>query len=237
MTVKPLRTTSNTHIYIYIHPDLSPSRSPIQSHHTQLITDLIHSSTIMSWFTRSIANTFQLQDNPQPNKNNDDDDDSPLSPGQGVKEDLSEITKTLTRQFWGVASFLAPPPSESDPVDPEADGDDDDDTEGISGIRRDFAEIGGRFRSGISKLSNNIDVSEITKLATNFLQVSSDGDDEYVLSEEVREIGVTGEVLTFVKDITMHPETWLNFPLPDDEDDSEGKPFIIIEVYVYSSAV
>ncbi|XP_076950935.1 uncharacterized protein LOC143624070 [Bidens hawaiensis] len=179
----------------------------------------------MSWFTRSIANTFQLQDNPQPNKNNDDDDDdddSPLSPGQGVKEDLSEITKTLTRQFWGVASFLAPPPSESDPVDPEADGDDDDDdTEGISGIRRDFAEIGGRFRSGISKLSNNIDVSEITKLATNFLQVSSDGDDEYVLSKEVREIGVTGEVLTFVKDITMHPETWLNFPLPDDEDDSE----------------
>ncbi|KAL6992598.1 hypothetical protein U1Q18_010709 [Sarracenia purpurea var. burkii] len=29
---------------------------------------------------------------------------------RSVKEDLSELTQTLIRQFWGVASFLAPPP-------------------------------------------------------------------------------------------------------------------------------
>lgn len=157
-----------------------------------------------------------------------------------MKEDLSEITKTLTRQFWGVASFLAPPPADdehsthqpdriSDPSDPE-----DVAPEAISGIRRDFAEIGGRFRSGISKLSNNIDVSEITKLASSFLQLSPDGDD-YVLSKEAEAIGVTDEVLTFVRDITMHPETWLDFPLPDDDedDDVEGKHIIDV-LFVYS---
>ncbi|KAI3726374.1 hypothetical protein L1987_66171 [Smallanthus sonchifolius] len=195
----------------------------------------------MSWFARSIANTFQLdvdddedaeQRSPNHTSNKDistdqkgenelEEDDSPLSPGRGVKEDLSEITKTLTRQFWGVASFLAPPPpaehsnQQSDPSDPE-----DVAPEAISGIRRDFAEIGGRFRIGISKLSTNIDVSEITKLASNFLQISPDGDD-YVLSKDAEAIGVTDESLTFVRDITMHPETWLDFPLPEDEDDCD----------------
>ncbi|KAL7606556.1 hypothetical protein Lser_V15G19952 [Lactuca serriola] len=197
----------------------------------------------MSWWARSIANTLQFnadddEDSEQHRMNNNnnnnntekdlstdqqsEDDDSPLTPGRGVKEDLSEITKTLTRQLWGVASFLAPPPppaehsnEQSDPSDPE-----DASPEGISGIRRDFAEIGGRFRSGISKLSTNIDVSEITKMATNFLQLSPDGDD-YQLSRDANAIGVTDEVVAFVRDITMHPETWLDFPLPEDEDDDE----------------
>ncbi|KAL4582109.1 hypothetical protein LXL04_006649 [Taraxacum kok-saghyz] len=191
----------------------------------------------MSWWARSIANTLQFnadddedaeQHHLNSNKDKDlstdqqvDEDDAPLTPGRGVKEDLSEITKTLTRQLWGVASFLAPPPpaehsnEQSDPSDP-----DDASPEAISGIRRDFAEIGGRFRSGISKLSTNIDVSEITKMASNFLQLSPDGDD-YQLSSDANAIGVTDEVVAFVRDITMHPETWLDFPLPEDEDDDE----------------
>lgn len=182
----------------------------------------------MSWFSRSIANTLQQLDiNEDQNISTDqlneqqqiEEEDSPLSPNRGVKEDLSEITKTLTRQFWGVASFLAPPPP-SEQSDEHSGSDPDDDAaaaapapEPISGIRRDFAEIGGKFRSGISKLSNNIDVSEITKIASNFLQMSP---------EEGEAIGVTDEVVAFVRDITMHPETWLDFPLPDDEDDQEG---------------
>ncbi|KAF5811054.1 hypothetical protein HanXRQr2_Chr04g0176961 [Helianthus annuus] len=91
----------------------------------------------------------------------DSSSSSPSSPTRGVKEDLSEIPKTLTRQLWGVASFLAPPPP-SVPINHQSDPSDLEDAapEGILGIRRDFAEIGGRFRSGISKLSNNIDVSE-----------------------------------------------------------------------------
>nr|XP_043618076.1 uncharacterized protein LOC122589819 [Erigeron canadensis] len=190
----------------------------------------------MSWFTRSIANTLQQLDlnnaddhtdqippkhqeeEEDPDHVEDNAEDSPLSPNRGVKEDLSEITKTLSRQFWGVASFLAPPPPpEPEHSDHESDQEDEA-PEAISGIRRDFAEIGGRFRSGISKLKTNIDVSEITKIATNFLQLSADGED-YVLNKEAGEaIGVTDEVVAFVRDITMHPETWLDFPLPDFDD-------------------
>ncbi|KAI3777177.1 hypothetical protein L1987_46973 [Smallanthus sonchifolius] len=166
----------------------------------------------MSWFTRSIANTLQL-DADKDVSTDQKEDDSPLSPGKGVKEDLSEVTKTLTTKLWAVASFLAPPPpaehsnQQSDPSDPAHAA-----PETIAGIRRDFAEIGGRFRSGISKLSNNIDVSEITKLASNILQLSPDGDEA---------IGVTDEVLAFVRDVTMHPETWMDFPLSEDEEDGE----------------
>lgn len=53
-------------------------------------------------------------------------------------------------------------------------------------------------------------MSEITKIASNFLQLGS---------EEIGDaVGVTEEVLVFARNIAMHPETWLDFPLPDDED-------------------
>ncbi|KAJ0733069.1 putative BSD domain-containing protein [Helianthus annuus] len=163
----------------------------------------------MSWFARSIANTFNLDDDEQ-QQHQHSPTDPHLEPQNndssrgGVKEDLSEITKTLTTKLWGVASFLAPPPSDHPPhSDPEP----------VSGIRRDFAEIGGRFRSGISKLSSNIHVSEITKLATNILQLSPE--------DAAEAIGVTDEVLAFVRDVTMHPDTWIEFPIDEDEDDAQ----------------
>lgn len=181
-----------------------------------------------SWFARTISNTLDLNEpEPEPDQENKhqndvaqdpqtEDNSPPQSPNRGVKEDLSELTKTVTRQFWGVASFLAPPAaSNSDPPSDDPEG-----SEIIPGIRSDFAEIGGRFRSGISKLSDNVaSVSEITsKMASNFLQLGSDGE------EERREgydgvVGVTDAVLDFVGDITMHPDTWLDFPLPDHEND------------------
>lgn len=135
----------------------------------------------MSWFARSINNTLKFDDEEddaikgikpeQENLLQDNDVSSPTSPSRGVKEDLSELTKTLKNQFWGVASFLAPPP-QLDPNNSEQNQEPDPD--GESGIRTDLAEIGGRFRSGISKLSNNINVTEITKMASNFLQLESD---------------------------------------------------------------
>lgn len=86
----------------------------------------------------------------------------------------------------------------------------------IAGIRSDFAEIGGRFKSGISKLSTNKAVSEFTKIASNLLQF---GDEDE--AEARGAVGVTDEVLAFVRNIAMHPETWLDFPLPDDEDSDD----------------
>ncbi|KAI6699395.1 hypothetical protein NL676_013719 [Syzygium grande] len=218
----------------------------------------------MSWLARSIANSLKLDDgddegdddrspratgpdpSPRPKSAAEPPSGSPPSPSsespRGVKEDLSELKKTLTRQLWGVASFLAPPPDPSPPpparrtADPDpsspppprppggpapprepSDQEDPDDEALIAGIRSDFAEIGGRFRSGISKLSSNKTVWEFTKIASNFLQLGPEGDsvDEDLVGNAV---GVTEEVLAFARNIAMHPETWLDFPLPDHED-------------------
>ncbi|XP_073143532.1 uncharacterized protein [Henckelia pumila] len=186
------------------------------------------------WFARSIANSLKLDDNDEDDVSaakpeskqsgsprlQNDDASSPTSPSRGVKDDLSDLTKSLTRQFWGVASFLAPPPQqtrhdqETDESDPDL----------ISGIRSDFAEIGGKFKSGISRISNNINVSEITKLASDFLQLGSDdegedGSKEGFDSVSKGAVGVSEEVVAFARDIAMHPETWLDFPLPENAED------------------
>ncbi|POO00675.1 BSD domain containing protein [Trema orientale] len=216
----------------------------------------------MSWLARSIANSLKLDDDedtddsipnvaapnspPGPNPAGDQPHrpgDSPTHSSssasstptsRGVKDDISELTKTLTRQFWGVASFLAPPPesssapqisdsagpeTEPEPSDLSKSGEPSDpmvsDEDVIAGIRSDFAEIGGRFKSGISKLSSNKAVSEFTKMASNFLQIGEEDEEEELVARG--SVGVTDEVLAFARNIAMHPETWLDFPLPDDE--------------------
>ncbi|KAJ6399880.1 hypothetical protein OIU84_015521 [Salix udensis] len=203
----------------------------------------------MSWLARSIANSLKFEDDDQqPDKNtatsagttdivnNNKDFSNPKSDQQqsstprGVKEDLTDLKQTLTRQLWGVASFLAPPPEppltenrshSSDPdgsndADADADADAEDDAALIDGIRSDFAEIGGRFKSGISKLSSNKTVSEFTKIASNLLQLGSESDEiETTVSAAASAVGVTEEVVGFARDVAMHPETWLDFPLPD----------------------
>ncbi|KAB2626605.1 hypothetical protein D8674_020223 [Pyrus ussuriensis x Pyrus communis] len=188
----------------------------------------------MSWLAKSIANSLKLNDDdgdyhgPNPSSNNDTDPNS-TRPESGspsaptVKGDISELTNTLTRQFWGVASFLAPPPdpttppapNPSDPAHPSDLEPSDEDV--IAGIRSDFAEIGGKFKTGISKLSSNIGVSEFTKIASNLLQFGSEEEAKAAGAA----LGVTQEVLAFVRNISLHPETWLDFPLSDDDEDSD----------------
>lgn len=145
---------------------------------------------------------------------------------RGVKEDLSELTKALSHQFWGVASFLAPPPSYTSAVSmPSCHSDPAEVSESqrIAGIRSDFAEISGRFRSGISRISSNKAVTEISKIASSFLPFGSDdSEDELGTSEGGWAIGVTAEVLAFSRNIAMHPETWLDFPLYEDEEEPDG---------------
>lgn len=141
---------------------------------------------------------------------------------RGVKDDLSEFSKTLTRQLWGVASFLAPPPQISD-RDPQINDSEDNtgDLAGITGIRNDLSEIGGRFRSGISKLSTNKAVSGFSKIASNILQFASE--EELSIEDYTQRgvIGVTEEVVSFARDVAMHPETWIDFPLPEDDEDED----------------
>ena len=69
----------------------------------------------MSWF----SSTFSLSAAPSPEnkevgkRDEDGGGDSqhlPAPGGKGVTDEFSELTKNLTRQLWGVASFLTPPP-------------------------------------------------------------------------------------------------------------------------------
>ncbi|CAN6459231.1 unnamed protein product [Victoria cruziana] len=201
----------------------------------------------MAWLARSLASSF--------NSDEKDDGDGGDANGRSVKEDLSELTKSFTRQLWGVASFLAPPPpdypsSSSSPATAGGGGGggnsapSDSDSGSLSkesaesaeiaiesprmaGIRNDLSEIGGRFRTEISRLaSGNKAVSEISRFASSFLPFGS-GDEEGDLGGTRDEaiagaVGVTEEVLTFARNISMHPETWLDFPLfTDDEDDDD----------------
>uniref|UniRef100_A0ACD5VLV3 Uncharacterized protein n=1 Tax=Avena sativa TaxID=4498 RepID=A0ACD5VLV3_AVESA len=178
----------------------------------------------MSWFARSIAATLSSA----PSDDDDDDhsgsnsgdkspdhaadadveeDEQPDTPSRGVKGDISELTESLTRRFWGVATFLAPPPAEADAAETAAE--DGAQSPRVAGIRSDLAEIGGRVRSGISMLSNANAVAEISKIASSFLPFVPEEEEE----DEVEAVGVTEEVVVFVRHISTHPETWRDFPL------------------------
>ena len=219
----------------------------------------------MSWLARSLANSLHLDgdDNEEndvvmhksqsspPSRHKIQNEETKaeqqsLSPEQvaelqsrGVKEDLTELKQSLTRQLWGVASFLAPPPppppllrrsstqfnrlsndrsfsylNQSEPLDQSISVDEEDpsDSVAVSGIRDDFAEIGGRF----------------SKMAADYFPFGSGGNEEEneIGNENEEEdedegfnaVGITDEVLAFARNIAHHPETWLDFPLDLDED-------------------
>ncbi|KAL1546877.1 hypothetical protein AAHA92_23418 [Salvia divinorum] len=197
----------------------------------------------MSWLARSIADSLRLDDGeedataavedvnepvadsvPRPTSNDavlrEDqprnsafsiEDRPPDSDGRGVKEDLSEFRESLTRQFWGVASFLAPPPpppplppppfvnrssiqSKSDPAGTvNADDEEEPEEELLEYDERESDELGESAEFSPSK-----------------------DDDAYTFEDAV---GLTEEVLAFAKNIAHHPETWLDFPIEEEEFD------------------
>lgn len=196
----------------------------------------------MSWLARSIANTLRLDDDKdeeevfkhnfqndnitraansscasqshavdedastyeeidlEERSNNDNDyhSDDDDNQNRGVKEDLSELKETLTRQLWGVASFLAPPPPPPPPLPPRKSdlfgsyGDRIDQPELIAGSEEEEAEYVG---DGGGYLENS-----------DYQDIEGDA------------VGVTEEVLAFATNIAHHPETWLDFPLADEEE-------------------
>ncbi|XP_043721314.1 uncharacterized protein LOC122668833 [Telopea speciosissima] len=184
----------------------------------------------MSWLSIPLPNPFKSQhsDDEVNSAGIEEEEEESSSHGGTVKEDLSELGKTIGRQLWGVASFLAPPPvssSSETPLDSTSTTHDSS-SQKLLGIRNDFAEIGGSFKSGLSLLSTNKAVNEISRLASNFLQFPKDGDDEE--GEDVDEssvedhggdiVGVTEEVLEFVQKMSLRPECWTNCPLSLDND-------------------
>ncbi|KAE8077185.1 hypothetical protein FH972_015773 [Carpinus fangiana] len=137
-----------------------------------------------------------------PDPISDNDWQSEEAHSRGVKHDLFELKQTLTRQLWGVASFLAPPVSSepSTPLHfPQTDASDQSVSSGAEEEPSDHT---------VSWIGS--DIAEISKMPLN---------------EELLEarglggaMGITDEVLAFAGNIGMHPETWLDFPLDDEED-------------------
>ncbi|GAB2293752.1 hypothetical protein Dimus_027965 [Dionaea muscipula] len=228
----------------------------------------------MSWLARSLANTLGIDDvagdvvddthiNPSTtgdaesssfSKQQDErhqhrqrtaEDDQPGSPVRRVKDDLSEFTETLTRQLWGVANFLAPPPpskSASDghrlPVrrpnpdrqeqsDPSVSDDDESavDADVVSIRGRSLVTEGrcpdefGRFsdddRGGATGNPRSVDSQGLHHHSSHNRIVWIYKDDERLVREAV---GITDEVLAFAGNIAHHPETWLDYPIEEEED-------------------
>lgn len=205
----------------------------------------------MSWLARSIANSLHLDDDDDgaeendvvPDRSNLDTsltnhyqipppkDDRTQSPpeqleenefqSRGVKEDLTEFKQTLTRQFWGFASFLAPPPTTHD---------------NQQGSSNNLDESGAPDQSDEEDpLDSGIGVSEMSRMGSNYYPLGSEenegenGNGDYGEEEEEEEglsaVGITDEVLAFASNIAHHPETWLDFPL-DEEEDLDGMVLI-----------
>ncbi|KAK4860577.1 hypothetical protein QYF36_026477 [Acer negundo] len=174
----------------------------------------------MSWLARSIANSLRIdEDGVEENDVVPNQTQPDLSPtgyhqislkkeqqtqsseleeedetqSRGVKEDLTELKQTLTRQFWGVASFLAPPADSNSNLDESRPSDQSDEEDPVN--------------SGIG----------VSEMDTNNLPFRSEENEEEE-EEELAAVGITDEVLAFATNIAHHPETWLDFPL-DEEDD------------------
>lgn len=242
----------------------------------------------MSWFARSLASSLRAtdeeHDDEEDREEEEDEEEESRRHGRGMKEDLSELTKSFTKQLWGVASFLAPPPATSihdadpslrysptsvsnpDPypsfegnsqqvdslnrIENSSSGSPTENAQGLTGIRSDLAEIRGSVKTGLSRFSSNKAVHGISKLASTLLTfkeesegeefrevesgdfeeeeenlgaLEEEGDSRAFEEEESFKsaVGITDEVLTFARNISMHPETWLDFPLFDDEDDTD----------------
>ncbi|KAF8393152.1 hypothetical protein HHK36_021393 [Tetracentron sinense] len=186
----------------------------------------------MSWFSISLPNPFKFQESDEDNLKEEtvsEEEEESSSHGGGVKEDLSELGQTIGRQLWGVASFLAPPPVTVTASDPSVSSS----SQTLLGIRSDFAEISGSFKSGFSLLSPNKAVNQISRLASNLLLLEKEEDSGNDGNESLAEdppgggiVGVTDEVLEFVREISMRPEFWMNFPLS--LDDGNLMPFFLL---------
>lgn len=76
--------------------------------------------------------------------------------------------------------------------------------------------------AGHSSLAGSI--GGLSRLATSFIPYARDIVGE-ISGRDYYAVALTDEVVAFADNIAMHPETWLDFPLPEEED-NDGKPRI-----------
>ncbi|XP_031119800.1 uncharacterized protein LOC116023007 [Ipomoea triloba] len=136
-------------------------------------------------------------------------------PFKSPDDEQNHSDPSLPSIFRGVAAFLAPPPPAA------GDGGDSaaaESSQAIVGIRNDLVEIGDSFKSSLSLLASNMAASEFSKLASNVLRFKDDEvegqvDEEDEVEEEDDKIGITDEVVDFVRTISFRPQLWTDFPI------------------------
>lgn len=141
----------------------------------------------------------------------DKGDRSTNNQGRGVKEDLSEFRETLTRQLWGVASFLAPPPPPPPPPPlprPRS-------FNWLESDRR-RTELAERSGSGDEEMDGQF--VQFRGFPQSFLEVGMPEEEEEEDDLLADAVGITEEALDFAENTAHHPETWLNFPLSEEEE-------------------
>ncbi|XVF64210.1 hypothetical protein PTKIN_Ptkin09bG0149900 [Pterospermum kingtungense] len=181
-----------------------------------------------------MANLLRLDDDDNESASLGDEENDVVTNESQSSEDLTELTQSLTCQFWGVASFLAlpPPPSLPPPLSSPhsltefnsqsnvrsfsnlnqsvSEYERDPSYSAVAeGIRDDFAEIGGR----LSKMA-----SEYFSFGSRENREGNEMENENEEVEEFNPIGVMDEVLAFARNIPHHLETWLGVPLDPNED-------------------
>lgn len=168
-----------------------------------------------SWLSLSLFDKQYNKDKEDDDDNQADEEEDEDHPNQNLCSPSvtgSDISAVISRQFRGVAAFLAPPP-----ISPDS----DEISGGVSvvsppssplvGIKNDLVEIGGSFKSKLSLISSNKAVTEFSRFANSLLQFGDDDeDDQKVYGQGV---GLSDEVVSFVEDISKRPELWTDFPL------------------------
>ncbi|XP_061951963.1 uncharacterized protein LOC133674756 [Populus nigra] len=162
-------------------------------------------------------------------QSNDPDSPPPHPPSPSVQDDLLVIGDSIGRQLRGVANFLAPPPppppSNTQAAKPQPFDSSSQSSQALLGIRNDLAEIGDSLKSGLSKLTSNF---------LQFKDINSKN------SDGVEVAGINEEVIGFVKEISLRPECWIDFPLPLQNDfrmtDAQREHVLNVEHFVPSLA-
>lgn len=140
---------------------------------------------------------------------NHGDDEDLDGQGRGVKEDLSEFKDSLTRQLWGVASFLAPPPPPPPPPPRPL-------IQRSGSLHFNTISDGAGTRND-DKDEESMEYDERESGQSGELAYFSTSEDYYTnIIDDA--IGITDEVLAFARNIAHHPETWLDFPLSEEEE-------------------
>ncbi|XP_047159262.1 uncharacterized protein LOC124829737 [Vigna umbellata] len=165
--------------------------------------------TVLDPPTTSLRDPLQPQARENEFGSESEEEEDEETEGRGVKEDLDEIKQTLTRQFWGMASFLTPPSTDSHSHSLSLAHTQSDPSSCISNQFK--------HRSFSPNEEPQLDEAAVSNRSNS---VSLGSDSEGDCGPEQGAVGITEEVLAFAMNIAMHPETWLDFPI-DEEDDTD----------------